>query len=117
MRVGVSSDSVKNVIIWGNHSSTQYPDVHHATVNLRGKEVAAYDAVKDDSWLKGDFISVSTARKRHQVPPAALRRKGTGNVPNMASLSLFLSDGAAARCSRDQSQEAVQRHVRCQGHL
>lgn len=59
MRVGVSSDSVKNVIIWGNHSSTQYPDVHHAVVNHHGKELAAFDAVNDESWLKGDFISVS----------------------------------------------------------
>lgn len=58
MRVGVSSDRVKNVIIWGNHSSTQYPDVHHATVQVNGKDVAAYNAVKDDAWLQGDFISV-----------------------------------------------------------
>lgn len=59
MRCGVSSDKVKNVIIWGNHSSTQYPDVHHAKVNVHGSEMAAYDAVKDESWLRGDFISVS----------------------------------------------------------
>ncbi|KAG5855631.1 hypothetical protein ANANG_G00051130 [Anguilla anguilla] len=59
MRCGVASNNVKNVIIWGNHSSTQYPDVHHAKVSQHGKEVAAYDAVKDDGWLKGSFISVS----------------------------------------------------------
>lgn len=80
MRVGVSSDKVKNVIIWGNHSSTQYPDVHHATVNVHGKEVAVYGAVKDDGWLKGDFISVSAAQKRHRVPPAAFGRKRTVNL-------------------------------------
>uniref|UniRef100_A0A4W5QPI7 Malate dehydrogenase n=1 Tax=Hucho hucho TaxID=62062 RepID=A0A4W5QPI7_9TELE len=62
MRCGVPADAVKNVIIWGNHSSTQYPDVHHAMVNVRGKEVEAYDAVKDDSWLKGDFISTVQLR-------------------------------------------------------
>lgn len=59
MRCGVSSDQVKNVIIWGNHSSTQYPDVHHAKVNLQGAETEAYQAIKDDAWLRGDFISVS----------------------------------------------------------
>lgn len=59
MRCGVSASNVKNVIIWGNHSSTQYPDVHHCTVQVGGKDVAVFDAVKDDSWLKGDFISVS----------------------------------------------------------
>ncbi|KAF6104728.1 malate dehydrogenase 1 [Phyllostomus discolor] len=30
IKLGVTSDDVKNVIIWGNHSSTQYPDVNHA---------------------------------------------------------------------------------------
>lgn len=32
MRCGVPATQVKNVIIWGNHSSTQYPDVHHCKV-------------------------------------------------------------------------------------
>ncbi|XP_066552932.1 malate dehydrogenase 1Ab, NAD (soluble) [Amia ocellicauda] len=62
MRVGVSADNVKDVIIWGNHSSTQYPDVHHAKVSIKGKEISAYDAVKDDAWLKGDFISTVQQR-------------------------------------------------------
>uniref|UniRef100_A0A8C6PYY0 Malate dehydrogenase n=1 Tax=Nothobranchius furzeri TaxID=105023 RepID=A0A8C6PYY0_NOTFU len=62
MRCSVSADNVKNVIIWGNHSSTQYPDVHHAKVNLHGSEVAAYEAVKDDNWLRGDFISTVQQR-------------------------------------------------------
>ncbi|MEQ2225239.1 Malate dehydrogenase, cytoplasmic [Ilyodon furcidens] len=62
MRCGVSSNNVKNVIIWGNHSSTQYPDVHHAKVNVGGAEKAAYDAVKNDAWLRGDFISTVQQR-------------------------------------------------------
>ncbi|KAF3852719.1 hypothetical protein F7725_006074 [Dissostichus mawsoni] len=57
MRCGVSADKVKNVIIWGNHSSSQYPDVHHAKVTVKGVEKDAYDAVKDEAWLRGDFIS------------------------------------------------------------
>ncbi|XP_037621185.1 malate dehydrogenase, cytoplasmic-like isoform X1 [Sebastes umbrosus] len=62
MRCGVSADKVKNVIIWGNHSSTQYPDVTHAKVNVQGNEMAAYDAVKDEAWLRGDFISTVQLR-------------------------------------------------------
>ncbi|TNN40856.1 Malate dehydrogenase, cytoplasmic [Liparis tanakae] len=62
MRCGVSADKVKNVIIWGNHSSTQYPDVHHAKVEVGGAETAAYDAVKDEAWLRGDFISTVQLR-------------------------------------------------------
>lgn len=59
MRCGVPATQVKNVIIWGNHSSTQYPDVHHCLVNMSGSELACFDAVKDDAWLKGEFITVS----------------------------------------------------------
>ena len=57
-RVGVCSDAVKNVIIWGNHSSTQFPDVSHATVDVEGKTVPVCEAVKDDDWIEGDFITV-----------------------------------------------------------
>lgn len=41
----------------GNHLSTQYPDVNHAKVKLQGKEAGVYEALKDDSWLKGGFIT------------------------------------------------------------
>lgn len=58
LKVGVPADSVTNVIIWGNHSSTQYPDVTHAKVkDASGKLVSAKDALKDDHWVKHDFIS------------------------------------------------------------
>ncbi|XP_038074418.1 malate dehydrogenase, cytoplasmic-like [Patiria miniata] len=62
-RVGVSCDKVRNVIIWGNHSATQFPDVSHASVlDNSGKKTPVYEAVKDDAWLKGDFIT--TIQKR-----------------------------------------------------
>ena len=49
---------MNNLIIWGNHSSTQYPDVNHGTVELSGQRVSVREAVKDDSWLNGEFIQV-----------------------------------------------------------
>lgn len=51
--VGVSVKDVHNVIIWGNHASTQYPDVNHATV--RGQPVRA--VVQDDAFLDNDFVT------------------------------------------------------------
>jgi len=57
-RMGLVPQDVKNVIIWGNHSNTQFPDVRHATV--AGK--AVYEAVKDDAWLKGEFIKTVQSR-------------------------------------------------------
>lgn len=68
-RLKVSPADVKNVIIWGNHSSTQFPDVHSATVNVNGKDTPVYDAVKDDNWLKNDFVS--TVQKRGAAVIAA----------------------------------------------
>lgn len=57
-KLGVNSQEVKNVIIWGNHSSTQFPDVSHATVG--GKPVR--EAVNDDAWLKSKFIETVQTR-------------------------------------------------------
>ena len=62
-RVGVRPDAVRGVCVWGNHSSTQYPDAAHATVAVAGGadaadgggapvEVAAARLVDDDSWLE-----------------------------------------------------------------
>lgn len=61
-RAGTSVEKVKNVIIWGNHSSTQYPDVNHGTVVLPDGESSIRAALKDDNWLNGDFIK--TVQKR-----------------------------------------------------
>jgi malate dehydrogenase len=58
LKLKVSPSAVKNITIWGNHSSTQFPDARSATVNINGKETPIYDAVKDDNWLKNDFVSV-----------------------------------------------------------
>jgi malate dehydrogenase len=68
-RLKVSPDAVKNLTIWGNHSSTQFPDVHSATVNINGKETPVYEAIKDDNWLKNDFVS--TVQKRGAAVIAA----------------------------------------------
>lgn len=50
---GKSPNDVKNVIIWGNHSSTQYPCVNHGTIG----GVAVRQVINDDTYLNGDFIS------------------------------------------------------------
>lgn len=55
-RLNVPNNAVKNCIIWGNHSSTQFPDVRHATVTVKGVEQPVTDAVKDDHWLNNEFI-------------------------------------------------------------
>ncbi|KAL2650932.1 hypothetical protein R1flu_019060 [Riccia fluitans] len=58
-RLNIPVSSVKNVIIWGNHSSTQYPDVYHAVID-GDKPVRA--AIADDAWLDGEFIKTVQQR-------------------------------------------------------
>ncbi|CAF1244521.1 unnamed protein product [Rotaria sp. Silwood1] len=68
-RLKISPDVIKNIIIWGNHSSTQFPDVRSAIVLINGKETSVYDAVRNDNWLKNEFIS--TVQKRGTTVIAA----------------------------------------------
>ncbi|CAG0916037.1 unnamed protein product [Notodromas monacha] len=70
VRCGVPITNVKNVIIWGNHSSTQYPDINHAEViTAGGDKKKVRDAVNDDAWLNDTFIS--TVQKRGAAVIAA----------------------------------------------
>lgn len=51
-RARVSTDQVRQVTIWGNHSQSQYPDIFHAQVAGRpGRDYAA-----DRTWLTEEFI-------------------------------------------------------------
>ncbi|MFN2136006.1 MAG: malate dehydrogenase [Candidatus Promineifilaceae bacterium] len=57
-KAGVTVNHVSNVTIWGNHSSTQYPDAENARIDGR----PAFDVISDHDWLRGDFIT--TVQKR-----------------------------------------------------
>lgn len=78
-RLGLRCDTVHNVIIWGNHSATQYVDPTHAYVITDQGKQAVPDAVKDDAWLQGEFLqtvqkrgaSVIAARKLSSAMSAA----------------------------------------------
>lgn len=59
--ISIKIGSVKNVVIWGNHSNTQYVDAKHAKVDKDGNLVDVPTAIGDDAWLKRDFLSVSSA--------------------------------------------------------
>lgn len=55
-RLGIKTNAVRKAIIWGNHSSTQYPDLSHAEVILNGQAIPATEAIKDDNWIQGEFL-------------------------------------------------------------
>ena len=51
-KTGVHIDNIQDIIIWGNHSSTQYPDTYHGKIN--GESLRK--VVNDDAYLEGEFI-------------------------------------------------------------
>ena len=57
IKAGVDLTDVSAVPIWGNHSSTQFPDFYHTTI--KGKSVIE---VIDHEWLKNDFIPIIQQR-------------------------------------------------------
>nr|CAD7588813.1 unnamed protein product [Timema genevievae] len=59
LRLQVTLDKIHNVIVWGNCSSTVFPDVKYATVEMSGEMMDVYEAVGDDRWLMGDFVQTS----------------------------------------------------------
>jgi malate dehydrogenase len=52
-KAGVPVAEVRDLAIWGNHSSTQFPDAWHATIGGR----PAPEVIGDEEWLRGEFIS------------------------------------------------------------
>merc|ERR1712198_746791 len=58
MKAGAKVESVKRVTIWGNHSSTQFPDAAHATID--GK--SAVSVINDEDWIKNQFIPIVQKR-------------------------------------------------------
>lgn len=77
-KTGKHSTDVKSMIIWGNHSATQYPDVHHATVD--GKN--ATDLV-DENWLVTDFIP--TVQQRGA---AIIKARGLSSAASAANAAI-----------------------------
>ncbi|XP_073028462.1 malate dehydrogenase-like [Primulina eburnea] len=61
-RLDVPVTDVKNIILWGNHSSTQYPDVNHATVNTENGHKPVRELIADDQWLNKEFITTVQQR-------------------------------------------------------
>ncbi len=53
VKAGVPVSEVRDLAIWGNHSSTQFPDAWHATIGTR----PAPQVIDDEAWLRGEFIA------------------------------------------------------------
>ncbi|MDE2055549.1 MAG: malate dehydrogenase, partial [Xanthomonadaceae bacterium] len=77
-KTGTHNTDVAKMIIWGNHSSTQYPDIHHATV--KGKPALS---LVDQAWYEKEFIP--TVQQRGA---AIIKARGASSAASAASAAI-----------------------------
>ncbi|CAI8155463.1 MAG: Malate dehydrogenase [Cellvibrionales bacterium UBA7375] len=77
-KAGKTINDVKNMTIWGNHSATQYPDLHHAKVDGQ----LAIDMV-DQSWYEDEFIP--TVQQRGA---AIIKARGASSAASAANAAI-----------------------------
>lgn len=82
-KLGVPVQNVKNVVIWGNHSSTQFPDASNAVVTVGSTEKPVPAAINDDAYLKSDFVT--TVQKRGAAVIAARKMSSALSAAKAAS--------------------------------
>lgn len=78
-KTGTSINDITKLTIWGNHSSTQYPDLHQAKVN--GKDAMG---LIDQAWYEGDYIP--TVQQRGAAIIAA---RGASSAASAANAAIF----------------------------
>jgi malate dehydrogenase len=77
-KTGTHVTQLKRMTIWGNHSSTQYPDLHHATV--AGKPALS---LVDEGWYKDQFIPIVQQRGA-----AIIKARGASSAASAASSAI-----------------------------
>jgi len=77
-KTGAHTTDIQRMTIWGNHSSTQYPDIHHATV--KGKPAIG---LIDQAWYKDTFIP--TVQQRGA---AIIKARGASSAASAASAAV-----------------------------
>lgn len=77
-KTGAHTTEIKNMTIWGNHSSTQYPDLNHASVG--GKPAPS---LVDEAWIKEEFIPVVQQRGA-----AIIKARGASSAASAASAAI-----------------------------
>jgi malate dehydrogenase len=82
-KAGVGIGSVTNMTIWGNHSSTQYPDFYNARIDNR----PADEVIGDENWLKEEFIA--TVQQRGAAVIKARGLSSAGSAANAVIDTVF----------------------------
>jgi malate dehydrogenase len=78
-KAGTHISSVSNLAIWGNHSSTQYPDFYNAKID----GTPATEVIKDEPWLKETFIPIVQQRGA-----AIIKARGASSAASAANAAI-----------------------------
>ena len=78
-KAGAPVSDVRNMTIWGNHSTTQYPDILHAQIARR----PASEVVNDQKWYENEFIP--TVQKRGA---AVIEARGASSAASAANAAI-----------------------------
>jgi malate dehydrogenase len=98
-KTGTHVTAIKKMLIWGNHSATQYPDIAHATVD--GKPAKS---LVDDTWYRETFIP--TVQQRGA---AIIKARGASSAASAASSAIdHVRDWALGTPAGDFVSMAVQ---------
>jgi malate dehydrogenase len=98
-RAGVPLSQVRRMTIWGNHSTTQYPDLFHCEVGGRN----AYELVGDHAWVEATFIP--TVAKRGA---AIIEARGASSAASAANAAIdHVRDWALGTADGDWVSMAV----------
>ena len=82
-KLKVRVEDFKNVIIWGNHSLTQYPDVNHGEVIVSGgQKKKIREALNDDAYFNDEFISKVAKRGGEII--AVMKKSSAASAANAA---------------------------------
>src|SRR5208282_3381845 len=78
-KAGVDVTAITNLAIWGNHSATMYPDFANAKIS--GQPVP--NVIKDEAWLKGEFITTIQQRGA-----AIIKARGLSSAASAANAAV-----------------------------
>lgn len=87
LKANVKVESIKNMIIFGNHSSTQFPDIENATIN----EKRVKEEISDHNWLENDFIT--TVQQRGAAIISARGASSAASAANAAIDTIAYIEG------------------------
>jgi malate dehydrogenase len=91
-KVGASINDITKIAVWGNHSSTQYPDLHYAQV----KGSAAIKLI-DQTWYTADYIP-----QVQQRGAAIIQARGASSAASAANAAIFhMRDWALGSADND----------------